>query len=730
MKQIVQYYRDGQLKQVSVSTPTIEPRRILVQTHFSAVSLGTEGKKVATAKQNLLGKARSRPDLVRLVIRTARREGLALTARQVIDRLDEPTSLGYSAAGHVIALGAAVEEFRIGDRVACGGASAVHAEIIAVPVNLCARIPDGVSLDHAAFTTIGAIALQGLRQAEVMLGECVAVIGLGLIGQLTAQLLKANGCRVIGIDVDPEKVALAEKTCYGKALLRDDPNLTAAIGNLTGGLGVDAALITAAGSSNDPMELAIQISRDRGRVVVVGGVKMDVPRDECYHKELEIKLSRSYGPGRYDPTYEEKGVDYPIGYVRWTEKRNMEAFLDLLAAGRLSMADLITHRFPFRNAENAYRLLTDEKQEKPAPLGILFEYDTSQDHQSPQRRLPSTRAIGHQSSSRPPVGVGFIGAGSFARKHLIPPLAKYPHAHLVGVAAATGISSENTARKFGFDYSTGDYQDILNDQAVQAVFIATRHNLHAQLAAEALRAGKAVFVEKPLALTGQQVDDIVAAWDEARSNYLGRAILTVGFNRRFAPLIQEIRKFIDGRAEPIVVSCRVNAGFVDGKHWVHDADQGGGRVLGEVCHFIDLASFLVNSPIRSVNTMAMDNCGKYHDDNLCVSLAFADGSLASIAYLANGDIGMPKERFEVYCQGSTAILDDFTRLDLYRNGRKATRKRVQDKGHQAEVLAFLDAVLHGTDAPVPFADCISSTLATLGAVESLKQGMTWRLIGA
>jgi len=376
-----------------------------------------------------------------------------------------------------------VEEFRVGDRVACGGEGAAHAEVLCVPVNLCAKVPDGVSLEHAAFTTIGAIALQGLRQAGVTLGECVAVIGLGLLGQLAVQLLKANGCRVLGIDLDPAKVAMAEKLGADKTMVRGDPNLEAAVSAFSRGYGVDAVLITAAGSSNDPVELAVDMCRDRGRIVVVGGVKMDVPRDACYYKELEVRLSRSYGPWRYDPVYEEKGIDYPIGYVRWTEQRNMQAFLDLLAAGKLNLADLITHRFPFAQAEQAYPLLTADHPVDHAPLGIVFEYDTAKDHLSPSAQRVYTvnrsSAIGHRPSA---IGIGFIGAASFARKFLIPTRVKHPHVRLVGVATATGISGQHAADKFGFAYSTGDYRQILEDPDIQTVFIATRHNLHAPLA--------------------------------------------------------------------------------------------------------------------------------------------------------------------------------------------------------------------------------------------------------
>lgn len=740
MKQIVQSYRTGQLSLSEVPIPALEPGHVLVQTAFSAVSLGTEGKKVITTRQSLVGKARSRPDLVQQVLRTAQREGLLNTYRKVMNRLDEPMPLGYSAAGTVITVGAGVEEFRVGDRVACGGEGAAHAEVMAVPVNLCVKVPDGVPLEEAAFTTLGAIALQGLRQAEVVLGESVVVIGLGLVGQLTVQLLKANGCQVVGIDLDSWKVALAEEMGADRAMVRADPGLEATVLTLTRGRGADAVIITAATSSSDPVELAARLCRDRGYVVSIGHVGLDLPRQVFYDKELRFSMSRSYGPGRYDPIYEEKGIDYPIGYVRWTEKRNMEAFLDLVAAGRVNLQGIITHRFKFEQAEQAYELLTGERHEGPAPLGILFEYDMSKDHLTPaMRRIWTTARRSERAASehlavrgrRSAVGIGFIGAGSFARKFLIPPLVKHPHVRLVGVATATGISGQHTAEKFGFAYSTGDYRQILEDPDVQCVFIATRHNLHAQLAIEALQAGKVVFVEKPLALNWEELDKVIAAQRETGGH------LMVGFNRRFAPLVQEIRDFFRRRVESMAIQYRVNAGYLETNHWYHDPDQGGGRIIGEGCHFVDLIAYLVSSSIQTVYAAGMDNVGRYHDDNVSITLTFADGSVGNVLYLANGDIALPKERVEVYSQGASAVLDDFSQMYLYRQGRRKSHKRRRDKGHRAEVLAFIDAVREGKPLPTPFEACVDSTAATLAAMDSLAvglpfvcEGSSWRVRAA
>jgi predicted dehydrogenase/threonine dehydrogenase-like Zn-dependent dehydrogenase len=717
MKQITQSYRTGELKLSDVPLPALESGHVLVQTAFSTVSLGTEGKKVTTARQSLLGKARSRPDLVQQVIQSARREGIVSTYGKVMNRLDEPVALGYSAAGTIIALGPGVEDLRVGDRVACGGERAAHAEVMAVPINLCAKVPDCVSLEYAAFATIGAIALQGVRQAQITLGEVVVVIGLGLVGQITAQLLKANGCRVLGIDLDPEKIVLAKKTGADEALLRHDAGVESTINALTHGFGADAVIVTAASTSSDPVRLAAELCRDRGRIIVVGDVKLDIPRDLCYYKELEIRLSRSYGPGRYDPVFEEKGIDYPIGYVRWTEQRNMEAFLDLVASGRLNLKELITHRFPFDEAEQAYAMLSGDHHDGPAPLGVVLEYDLSKEHMTPtaSRVYSTVSRRGAAKAGQSTTGIGFIGAGSFARKHLIPPLTKDPRIQLVGVSTATGMSGQNTAEKFGFAYSTGDYRQILEDPGIEAVFIATRHNLHASLVAATLESGKAAFVEKPLALSEVELDEIIAAHQQ-------NAILMVGFNRRFAALTKQMGALFSDRAEPMVVHYRVNAGFIEGKHWVHDAEQGGGRILGEVCHFIDLISFLVNRPLCSVYAVSMDNAGRYHNDNVSLTLQFSDGSLGNVLYLANGDAAMPKERIEVFCQGSTAVVDDFRHLELYRRGRRKTKKSAQDKGHSAEVLAFVKAVRDGGPSPIPFDEIVLSTSATIKSLESLQTG--------
>ncbi len=723
MKQIIQSYRTGELKLTEVPIPALIPGHVLVQTAFSVISIGTEGNKVATARRSVIGKARSRPDLVKQVLQTAQREGIFSTYQKVMNRLDEPVPLGYSAAGTVIALGTNVENFRVGDRVACGGESAGHAEVISVPINLCVKVPDAASLDEAAFTTLGAIALQGVRQAEAKIGESFVVIGLGLVGQLTVQLLKACGCHVIGVDLDPVKVDLATKLGADGGIPRTDAKLESKIYALTRGRGADGVIITAASESNDPIELATALCRDRGCIVAVGNVKLELPRQAFYDKELRFLISRSYGPGRYDPVYEEKGIDYPVGYVRWTEKRNMEAFVDQLAQGIIRIQEIISHRFKFEDAERAYDLLTKENKESHSPLGILFEYEGSSDYLSlvthrvdVQAKVAVQKNASNQSHST--IGIGLIGAGSFARKYLIPELARNASVRLCGVATARGFSGHHVANKFGFGYSTGNYQDILEDPDTHCVFIATRHNLHAQLSIEALRAGKAVFVEKPLALCRDELNDISSAQSETSGQLL------VGFNRRFSKHIIRIKEFFRDRSEPIAIQYRVNAGYIEPDHWIQDVEVGGGRILGELCHFIDLVLHLSGSLLSTVSAIKMDNVGRYKDDNLLVNLSFEDGSVASISYFANGDLGLEKERMEVYCQGSVAVLTDFKRLELYTDGdHKVPIRNKLDKGHSQEIIAFVDSIKKNQDSPIPFHELYASTSATLAVQESLRLGL-------
>ncbi len=581
MKQLSQNLRTGELSVDEVSPPSAQSGQILVQSAYSLISAGTERTKIETGRKTLLGKALARPDQVRQVLASVKQLGLKATYEKVKTRLDARSPLGYSAAGVVVSVGPGVDEFHSGDRVACGGASASHAELIAVPRNLCVRLPEPVTLEQAAFTTVGAIALQGVRQADLRLGEWAVILGLGLVGQLTVQLLKAAGCGVIGFDPNESRCQLAVQL-GANAALSSPGALKAKIGLLTDSKGVDAALITAGTSSNQPVELAGEICRDKGRVVIVGAVGLNLPREPYYNKELELRLSRSYGPGRYDPAYEEKGMDYPYGYVRWTERRNMESFLALVAEGKVDLAPLTTHRFRLEQADEAYALIRGTNSEPY--LGVLFEY--------PQAPIPEREKIMVTPRAEFIAGtlaVGVIGAGNFAQSMLLPTLQKNAQVTLQGVVTVTPLQSRDVADRFGFTYAASTYEDLLTDPAIKAILIATRHDTHASLVIEALEAGKAVHVEKPLAMTPAELVQVVQAYREAQSR--DGAFLMVGFNRRFAPMTQMIHQFFAGRQEALSILYRINAGFIPLDHWTQDASQGGGRIIGEVCHFIDLLQF-------------------------------------------------------------------------------------------------------------------------------------------
>ena len=713
MKQVVQNFRTGELRVEELSPPSLRPGGVLVRTACSLISAGTERTIVETAQSSLIGKARGRPDLVRQVIDTFKREGLSSTYEKVKAKLSQSKALGYSASGVVTAVGRDAPEFRVGDRVACaGGGYASHAEVIFVPRNLCCKLPESVSQESACYTTVGAIALQGIRQADPRLGEVVAVIGLGLVGQLTVQLLKAAGCQVLGVDIDNAACELARKS-GADSVANDQPSARTACEALTGGHGADCIIITAATNSSEPVELAAELARDRARVVVVGLVGMDVPRHSFFAKELELRLSRSYGPGRYDPDYEEKGSDYPIGYVRWTEKRNMEAFLQLIADGKINTNLLTMQRFAVGQAAEAYDLILNGGERF---CGVVLEYPSDGDLQPVKATLASRVA--------PPttgeLGISFIGAGNFARGVLLPVVKRAGKVRLSGVGAATGLSAKNTSEQFGFSYATTDYQEILGDDNSQVIFIATRHDSHAQLAAEALGRGKHVFVEKPLAITEEGLREVVAAVRGSDK------LLTVGYNRRFAPVAREVRaRFVD-RAAPMTVVYRVNAGQLPRDHWTHDAAEGGGRIIGEACHFIDFVQYLTDAlPVRvSAEAVPRSREAGMVDDSTVITMSMSDGSVASIIYTASGDSSVAKERIEVFCDRSVATIDDF-RSGTITHDRKTTKlgRNLQDKGHAAEVAAFLDAVRTLAAAPIDLESLVATTLASFAAVESARNGV-------
>ncbi|HEX8491555.1 MAG TPA: bi-domain-containing oxidoreductase [Pyrinomonadaceae bacterium] len=713
MKQVLQNVKTGEMLVADVPVPAVQRGRVLVRTAASLISAGTERMVVDEGKKSLLDKARERPELVKQVIQRAKNEGIVNTFNAVLTKLGSSSALGYSAAGIVMGVGEDVTELRPGMRVACAGVGyASHAEVLSVPVNLCVRLPDEVTFEAGAFGTLGAIALQGVRLTEPTLGEAVVVIGLGLLGQLTVQLLKANGCRVFGIDLDPQKVSLALELGADMAATSND-DVKRAVMEWSRGRGADAVLITAATPSNQPIELAGEISRLKGRVVAVGLVGMDIPRNLYFKRELTVKISMSYGPGRYDTEYEERGHDYPFAYVRWTENRNIEAFLDLLAENRIDVKRLITHRFSIDEGMRAYQLIAGEVKEPY--LGIILQYDT-------ERELEQRLEVGVRKSaeSQPAqsVRIGMIGAGTYAKAMLLPPL-KASGVEFKTIATASGVSARDIALKYKFERCASDAEEVINDEEVNLLIIATRHDSHAELARRALESGRHVFVEKPLALTKEELEAVVAAAEASDKQ------LMVGFNRRFSPLAQAAKDFFANRQAPLSISYRVNAGRIPRGHWVQDPREGGGRIIGEVCHFVDLMHFLTGALCTRVYAEAVTsrNHEIVDEDSVFITLRFSDGSNGSIAYLAEGDKTLPKERIEIFGEGKSFVLDDFRSATAYSNGREErTKLRAQDKGQAEEIRAVCEVVLKGGPAPIALDDLARTTLATFRIRESLRTG--------
>jgi predicted dehydrogenase/threonine dehydrogenase-like Zn-dependent dehydrogenase len=706
MKQLFQDARSAEISVVEVPAPKLLAGCVLVRTAASLVSAGTERASSEFAGKNLLQKARMRPDLVREVLSKVSRDGLLTTVSSVRNRLGQPSALGYSSAGTVVAVGEGVTDINPGDRVACAGAGhAVHAEFACVPRLLVAKIPsDAVSFDEAAFTTVGAVALHGVRLADAKLGDMVAVIGLGLLGQLTVQILKAAGCSVLGMDISGERAQLALRSGADAASTSSSDFHDLCLLH-SGGHGADAVLITAQTSSNDPVNLAGAVARNRAVVVAVGEVAMDIPRRSFYEKELDFRVSRSYGPGRYDVAYEQKGIDYPIGYVRWTETRNMQAFLKLLGDHKLDLHPLITHRFPIARAHSAYDLIMGKTQEPS--LGVLIEYPDYAE----ETRLVQVANHDRATDSQKSIRLGLLGAGGFATGTLLPVIKRVGDVEMIVASAANGSHAQHAAAKFGFHSSATDEREILDNPAINTVVIATRHHLHAGQVIAALKSGKHVFCEKPLCLNEAELSEIAVAHDGLTST---QPLLMVGFNRRFAPLALRMKNFLLAVREPLALHYRVNAGFLAPDHWLNDPQQGGGRILGEVCHFVDFLCFLTDSCAVEVEARSLPNPGQYSHDNVLCSLRFANGSQGTISYLANGDKSYSKERIEVFGGGSVAVLEDFRRLELVRSGKKHVSRSLlrQDKGHRGEWEAFVNAIRTGAESPIPFRDVVNTMLIT------------------
>lgn len=697
MKQLLQNVSSGEITVDELPAPMRGDRSVLVATRFSLISAGTERAALEIGRSSLVGKARARPDLVRKVVESARTDGVATTIAKVRGRLGEPNALGYSLSGVVLeaCYGASAAP---GDLVACAGAGhASHAEVVSVPRLLCARVPAGVSAEDAAYSTVASIALHGVRLAQLRLGEVAAVVGLGLVGQLTLELLAAAGCVVLGVDPDEGRAGLAREA--GFFATTDPAELEAEALRLTAGRGADGVLVTAAAQSAVPLTTAIAVARERAVVAIVGDVKVESPRAPLFAKEVRLVVSRSYGPGRYDEGYERDGHDYPAGYVRWTEGRNLAEVLRLMGAGALRPARLTSHVFDLDDGARAYGLLAPGHEERS--VGILLRYPGRTDSGPRSQRLPALTARRGRGSGE--LRVGVIGAGSFARGVLIPALAK--HATISAVANATGVSARGAASRLGAQVAATDPEALLAADDLHAVVIATRHDTHAEYVERALRAGKHVFVEKPLALNEEELARVEAA------AVAGDRILMVGFNRRWAPLAGRMRDALGGRG-PLVVNYRISAGRLPAGHWTHDPIIGGGRIVGEGCHFVDFVSFLCRGAgITAVTAAAASGSSEPREDNVIATLQLADGSVASITYAALGDATLAKERVEVLGEAGAGVLDDFRELRLYQRGSEQITGGRRDKGHASELAAFATACRTG-EQPQPLAEVLEVMRAT------------------
>lgn len=719
MQQLTQKLSNGEMTVQDMPAPVLGKGMVLVKNNYSLISAGTEGTTASTARKSLIGKAKERPQQVKQVIDTIIQQGPLQTYRAVTKKLEAYSPLGYSSAGEVIAVGEGVSGFVIGDKVACAGVGyANHAEIVAVPVNLCVKLPEQADLKSAAYNTLGAIALQSIRQADLRLGETCAVIGLGLLGQLTGLMLKTSGVQVIGIDVNEAPVRLAKQHFAGMALTRDAVGIEKKIESYTHGLGVDAVIIAAATPSTDPINFAGAIARKKGKVVILGAVPTGFERDPYwYKKELELKMSCSYGPGRYDLNYEEKGIDYPAAYVRWTEKRNMEAFQQLLADKRIDISYLSTHEFPLQDAPRAYDMIVNKTEPY---LGILLAYDVEK-----PIVLDYKVVVGNPKPASK-INMGFIGAGSYAQGNLLPNIPRKSHDIVFkGVLTNTGTTSKRVAERFGFEFCTSNEHDILDNKDINTLFIATRHDSHAEYVLKGLEAGKHVFVEKPLCLTLTELDKIISTrhCEEAKPTNqtpgnIAYTQLMVGFNRRFSALSTQLKKQIG--SGPMSMIYRINAGHIPGDTWIQDMEIGGGRIIGEACHFIDYLTWLNGSLPISVYATALPDAGS-HNDTVNITLNFANGSTGVVAYYANGPKSMPKEYIEAFHNGSSGVINNFKELHIFGKNKQKKKLLNLDKGQKHMVEQFLQSILEGKTL-IPFEEIVAVTKATFAVLESIKTG--------
>ncbi|MDD5659969.1 MAG: bi-domain-containing oxidoreductase [Actinomycetota bacterium] len=715
MKQLVQNYKTGELFLADIPVPILAGSGAIVRNHYSLISAGTERTKIETGQKSLLAKAKSRPDLVKKVLDNIKTEGLVTTAKNVFKKLEEFSPLGYSSCGEVTELTDDIRNIKIGDLVACGGAGfANHAEYVFIPKNLLVKIPENVDAKYGAFTTVGAIAMQGVRLANCQFGSKVMIIGLGLIGQLTAQLFNSSGIDVFGADIEDKKVSKGFENGLEFGCNINSPDLEEKALSFTEGNLFDAVIITASTSSNKPVEIAGRLCREKGKVVVVGAVRMDIPREDYYKKEIDLVISRSYGPGRYDRTYEETGIDYPMSYVRWTENRNMQSFLSLIARGKIDLKNLVSKVYDFyKEYEAAYKDILGEASVNN--YGLVFKYDIEK---SLENRKEDIKLIEKKIDGSKKIFASFIGSGNYAQKFLLPLFAKNSEVSLKSVSSATGLTAANVAKSYKFETMLSDPLNAFEDKESNLIIIATRHDTHADYVSKAIKSGKNVFVEKPLCISKKELKEI----DEQYRK--GNSILMVGFNRRFSKITGEIKKYFQSRNYPLVVNYRINAGRIDKSSWIQDIDVGGGRIAGELCHFIDFAACLIGkNPVSVYAAGFADDKEIILTDTLMVSITYEDGSIANISYLANGGKKLAKEYIEIFGGGISAIIDDFKSGCIYTDKEvKNFKARGQDKGQDQMVPMFIDKILKEGKSLISYEDIYNTTLLSFLVTDSLKTG--------
>ena len=708
MKQLLQDLKKGEILLEEIPLPNCGQNEVLIKTEKSLISPGTERMLLEFGRSSYIQKARQQPDKVKMVLNKIKTDGLAPTLETVFAKLGEPMPLGYCNAGTVIEVGSNVTEFKVGDRVVSNGS---HSEVVVVGKNLVAKIPDNVSFEIASFTVISSIALQGIRLFQPTLGEKVVVIGLGLIGQITMELLRANGCEPVGVDIDQGKVELSRSNGFIALNPANGEDPVSFVENYTKEIGVDGVIITAATKSNAPLEQAAEITRKKGRIVAVGAIGMHIPRPPFYEKEIAFYISSSYGPGRYDSKYEEEGIDYPIGFVRWTQNRNFQAILQLFSNGSLNFDYLITHRYKFYDAPTAYDEILDNRN----ALGVLLEYEKLENIIIDKKIniVSSSSDIGSE------VNIGVIGSGNFT-KIVVLPILKSSNAKLVGISSAKGVSGAISGKKFGFEYTTTDYTELLNDKKINTIFIMTRHNNHSQLIIESLEAGKNVFVEKPLAINMEQLADVVKTCNKLASKDK-MPHLMVGFNRRFSPFAKDIFSKIKGRSSALAMNMTINAGTLPKDLWVHDPKIGGGRIIGEGCHFIDTMSYFASSDVVSVYSTALNNENELaiKNDNVMLNMKFKDGSIGTLSYLSNGNKSFAKEQMSLFCEGKVFVLDNYKKNSGY--GSSNFKKFSQDKGHKSEMLGFIENIKISNKSLISLESLVNTTLTTFAHVRSLEE---------